>query len=323
MKGTVYLTGIRGFAALIVVLGHCSNVGMHLLGIDLTGTAKSGVWLFFILSAYLLAPKLLDSVGRKGWVPAVSEYAVKRLARILPLYYAVLAALWVLHKLTAGALMEHIAMVRGDMHFWTIPVEMSFYGLLPAIVWLVVTVGSRAAVSALLAVSAVTYVAFDPARISANTIDLANYLIFFVIGVALSQFKPKEMHANLADVVVVVSLAITLLLMCLDNRLALFFALPWSGLIVAGGYSRIGRFLFAGPMIGFVGTISFGLYLFHFFLIAPIQRLPFPPMIAGWIVLVVSVIIASIAYYCYERPCENWGKAWRYSCKIRMKATKR
>lgn len=45
------LDGLRGFAALVVVLSHSSNAGMFLLpNLDARGLGKSGVFLFFLLS---------------------------------------------------------------------------------------------------------------------------------------------------------------------------------------------------------------------------------------------------------------------------------
>jgi Predicted acyltransferases len=46
------LDGLRGVAVLIVVLSHLSNARLFLIpGLDLSGTGKSGVFLFFVLSA--------------------------------------------------------------------------------------------------------------------------------------------------------------------------------------------------------------------------------------------------------------------------------
>ena len=53
------LDGLRGLAVLVVIGSHLSNVGM-LPRPGLSGTGKSGVYLFFVLSAYLLTRILLQ-----------------------------------------------------------------------------------------------------------------------------------------------------------------------------------------------------------------------------------------------------------------------
>jgi len=67
------LDGMRGVAALLVVASHLSHVRMHLMpGLDLAGIGKPGVYLFFVLSAFLLPRQLLSRT------PA--ELAVMRLS---------------------------------------------------------------------------------------------------------------------------------------------------------------------------------------------------------------------------------------------------
>jgi peptidoglycan/LPS O-acetylase OafA/YrhL len=49
------IDGLRGFAALMVLASHASAGGMNLLpGLSLEGIGKHGVYLFYVISAYLL-----------------------------------------------------------------------------------------------------------------------------------------------------------------------------------------------------------------------------------------------------------------------------
>jgi len=52
------LDGLRGLAVLVVIASHLSNVGL-LPQPGLSGTGKAGVYLFFVLSAFLLTRILL------------------------------------------------------------------------------------------------------------------------------------------------------------------------------------------------------------------------------------------------------------------------
>jgi peptidoglycan/LPS O-acetylase OafA/YrhL len=174
---TNFLDGIRGLAALIVVLGHCSNAGIHvILDIDLSATAKIGVWLFFVLSAYLLASRLIDQFERGGGVHVVAGYAVRRILRIMPLYGALLLGLATFGAMNAPTMIKHLALVEGSIHLWTIPVEMKFYAVLPVVALALATLRPTrqpwVACAALVVAFLWFMFAVTPPRLAGNTIRL-------------------------------------------------------------------------------------------------------------------------------------------------------
>lgn len=88
------LDGLRGLAVLIVIGSHLSNAGW-LPFPNLSGIGKSGVYLFFVLSAYLLTRAILGRSARelasaRYW----ANYALRRILRIWPLYLVILLASW-------------------------------------------------------------------------------------------------------------------------------------------------------------------------------------------------------------------------------------
>ena len=81
------LDGLRGFAALIVVFSHTSNAGMFFIPLlDLRGVGKSGVFLFFLLSSFLLTLPLLRKKKEVLSLSVMSHYWQRRFFRIYPLY---------------------------------------------------------------------------------------------------------------------------------------------------------------------------------------------------------------------------------------------
>jgi len=81
------LDGLRGCAALIVVCSHTSNSGMFFLPfLDLRGIGKSGVFLFFLLSSFLLTLPLLRKGKEVLSFSVMSHYWQRRFFRIYPLY---------------------------------------------------------------------------------------------------------------------------------------------------------------------------------------------------------------------------------------------
>jgi peptidoglycan/LPS O-acetylase OafA/YrhL len=184
---TEWLYGLRGFAALIVVFGHCSNVGLDIIPyVGLSTTAKSGVWLFFVLSAYLLVRPLAGEMAANGPRAAVGFY-IRRAFRILPLYYVVLFTLSWRGILSPVQTWLHAVFLEGDAHLWTMPVEMAFYAVLPAFA----LIANRNAAFSLLAVSIALY-AINPGAIAANSILLTNYAIFFALGIVVSYLQPSS-----------------------------------------------------------------------------------------------------------------------------------
>ncbi|MEQ9008207.1 MAG: acyltransferase, partial [Ekhidna sp.] len=136
-------------AVLLVFYEHSASVE----GIQLTpyfyviGIGKAGVYMFFVLSAYLLTRSLL----RTGisW-----KYYVRRFLRIAPLYYLLLTGVLFYQQIIGGidygtvyinyglrGYIEHLLFVRGDYLLWTIPVEFQFYFLLPLFILLIVRFG--------------------------------------------------------------------------------------------------------------------------------------------------------------------------------------
>lgn len=77
------MDGLRALACLIVLCIHATsgNSSFQELGVSLRGTARIGVWLFFVLSAQLLTLRLLAAPLTPS---AVMHYGIGRLLRIYP-----------------------------------------------------------------------------------------------------------------------------------------------------------------------------------------------------------------------------------------------
>lgn len=139
------LDGLRAVAAGLVVLTHAA----FLTGFGATGGLVGRLWargdfgvgIFFALSGFLLHRGLVsdDARGRLD----VLGYALRRVARVLPAYWAALAAVvlaanpplrdWLLH---AALLQIYVpdAWISSFGQSWSLATEMSFYAVLPLIV---------------------------------------------------------------------------------------------------------------------------------------------------------------------------------------------
>src|SRR3989304_8888623 len=132
------IEGMRGIAALLVAISHLANNGYPLIpGIDLGGTGRSAVYLFFVLSAFLLMNQFLTA-DRARLVAFTVDYLIRRTFRILPLFAAVLllyalagVAWWSTDResspLSIESALWHLALFEGRDFFWAVPVEFKFY----------------------------------------------------------------------------------------------------------------------------------------------------------------------------------------------------
>ena len=153
------LLGLRGIAAVAVVLFHLRylteiHVPQEFLFIE--RDFKYGPHLFFVLSAYSLMYSTEHTIHRPDWI---RDYLIKRLFRIAPLFYFVLACMLALIVRYAfindsalpgiPAILLNIFLVFGFfpeppgvgllLGGWAIGVEMIFYMLFPVLLIIIKT----------------------------------------------------------------------------------------------------------------------------------------------------------------------------------------
>ena len=103
MKRIKELDGLRGIAILLVILWHyCAvqiepgnSVALEFLS-RLLSTTWSGVDLFFVLSGFLIVGILVDAKGSPTYF---KTFYIRRMCRILPLYYLMVVLFVLLPKI--------------------------------------------------------------------------------------------------------------------------------------------------------------------------------------------------------------------------------
>lgn len=203
------LDGLRGMAVLTVFLSHTSGAGQRLTPwTNFHGTGHLGVYLFFVLSGFLLGYSLLHRPIH------LVRFYLRRFFRIAPLYYVVLTAVfWVQqatrHKDKTALFISdkwhgyflHLLFYRGESVFWSVAAEFEFYFVLPLFVWFLNRRGNRAAWA--LAALAVGYFAWAlasgsgsayPPRV-ADILQPSQYLDVFLCGIlAAYVYTNKKAH---------------------------------------------------------------------------------------------------------------------------------
>jgi len=154
------LTGLRGFAAVWVLLYHAwAFAGPKLMTFEQFGivfdftpffsTGWAGVQIFFVLSGFLLSlPFVRWQTGLRAR-PPIKIFLIRRIARVFPAYYLQLFLLlgmgWLAQRslpINTGEIPQYLLMLflpspigvgSAPLNgvWWTLPIELSFYFSLP------------------------------------------------------------------------------------------------------------------------------------------------------------------------------------------------
>jgi peptidoglycan/LPS O-acetylase OafA/YrhL len=143
------LDGLRGFAALIVFLSHTSSKEIYLFPFaNFTGIGKSAVYLFFVLSSFLLTLQFIRKGAEAKNKKFLINYFLRRFFRIYPLYslYLLLVlinslVLWKIFNLnepigipfvlSVEEFFKQLLLIQGKGLTWSILVEFRYYLFIP------------------------------------------------------------------------------------------------------------------------------------------------------------------------------------------------
>lgn len=192
---------------LLVFLSHCSNKGVSLVPFtDFRGMGKTGVWLFFLLSSFLLTYPFIAKGPDAFSFASLSNYAWRRVLRVYPLYflYCLLALLTtpfvsqlipegtvttsgkepgIPFLLTPWEFVEQMLLLKGKGLTWSILVEFKFYFVLPVLALCYVVLFRRNLwLSALLTAASVAAAVYVWPDSETNDWRLGPYLPIFLIG---------------------------------------------------------------------------------------------------------------------------------------------
>jgi peptidoglycan/LPS O-acetylase OafA/YrhL len=332
------LDGLRGLAVLLVVWQHLPRGLLGPAGDALRFAVQPGylgVDLFFVLSGFLITRILLADRARRR---PLRHFLVRRFARIFPIYYLLILAMWWLepgsHLAWCAAYLSnfYFALHREPSpmeHTWSLAVEEHFYLVWPlAVGFLPVASSRRLALfgilpaAVLLALATAALEPWLPAEADGIIYRVTWYRMLSLGLGALFAFGERELRAEparpwrVALRFLLPALAVLPGALLVDHRwvgplMLVGFSLLSSAIFLAGlGANATGglpaRLLTLSPLC-FAGRISYGFYLYHLPIFTAFGVYAYPkdqppPLALTAAALGVSLLAAAASFYAIERP---------------------
>jgi len=321
------LDALRAFAILPVLYAHFWN--------EDSWVGSAGVFLFFVLSGYLITGILLRSRTKPS---ALQNFYLRRALRIAPIYYVTLGFAWLLHLPDfRQTFLWHFFYLTNVLftlnnnwspwytdHLWTLSVEEQFYLVWPFLILFLPFKAIKPVVWSTIIASIVYQVgaywflgvnALAPAVLVFSQLDKLGLGALLALEEARLGFPRFLTKAGWVAFVIFLGLEA----LPINHRLAWVLVLRAELLIVtfaaliaaasSGIHGPAGAIL-NSRIVRYVGRISYGIYLFHLFLwvvtIKVLARLSLPFLGPGsrcFIVMsAMSIGAAAISWHFFEQP---------------------
>jgi peptidoglycan/LPS O-acetylase OafA/YrhL len=341
------LDGLRGFAALIVIFSHTSNAAMYFFPfLDARGIGKSGVFLFFLLSSFLLSRALIKKGNDAFSKKAISQYAQRRFFRIYPLYipYLLLGlvstfifnsllnkGIGIPFSLTVQEFLSHLFLLDGKGVTWSIAVEFKFYFVLPMVLFIAYHIRNKfntlAELCFLICLILLTQVVSPQSESLVNDSRLLPYMCIFLLGTILAvvqcQIDSGRIRKQKLKAIIPLSYLSILILTFLTPTGAslvlgeveknyfhkdfIQYAVLWGVVLLSIiNFNTKISSLFKMKWLCFYGALSFSIYLFHPIFITIAKKILLNNYLSAWFVLITSTIAAYISFKLLEMPASKF-----------------
>ena len=355
LRALAVLAVLVAHCAMIASIGAPAETTLQIISLKVMGIGWVGVDLFFILSGFLITGILLDTSENKN---CLRKFYTRRTLRIFPLYYFILFMYFSITYLfgnwegfSVADLMYLLYIGNWDewagfsrpyalRHLWSLAVEEQFYLIWPAI-FLISNKYNMAKHVCMFTI--ITTVLF---RIAFVWFDYHEYIYHItitrgdslLIGALLAIIiKEKGLHYfNIRKSIFVLAIgciAVAALFYINGNfsgktPLILMFGIPSLFLVFVPillltfllPSNHIFQRVLSSPALTFMGKISYGMYVYHWFVIIliynlnliPIESYSFWSRQAIFIAYTtpITIILSWVSYEYIERPILGYKDKW-------------
>ncbi|MCW5519186.1 acyltransferase [Aureitalea sp. L0-47] len=327
------LDGLRGIAVLFVLLSHSSNANLFFHEyINLQKIGKVGVYLFFVLSAYLLDRQIaLVFRNKQSSQLYWKNYFLRRFLRIYPMFVLALALYGLLNYTGVNTVIDewmdiplHMLLVKGESIFWSIPVEFKYYFISPIIIWFchkflkwnklllllffVIIIGATLGLEL---------------RYNYPDTSTTRFFPIFIVGTMLSIYellfgdklnrKIEPYVMNILGILAFAGILITIPyfftqlfgfeLYFHSAKLFVPYATAWGLILLAAKYGKgIVKTILEFKFLRYIGAISFSMYLFHMPILNIVVDSGAPKGTKIYLFFLITIIFSSCSYLLVERP---------------------
>lgn len=362
-KHLVQLDGLRGIAVVFVLIGHFHPITGPVYTLFPWG--ELGVHLFFVLSGFLITSILLRcrtlvESEQQSSAGAIRQFYIRRFLRIFPLYYATLGILaWLDYPDLRESIGWHLSYLSNYYfiisnsghgriaHFWTLAVEEQFYLTWPFLILLLPRRRLLPLVVAViviaplfrLGVSATLPKEYYLARwwalfANLDTIGMGALLALLSDrGSGLVRFRAIAVRMGIWIGGPMLGLFLVFYffhsfppgveIVLLRSAMAIFFL--WLVGRAAEGFAGFpGRVLAWSPLL-YIGKISYGIYVIHFFMIElnkylfsladlDFDLLPVPVQVI--LDCAATILLATLSWYAFESPLNGLKRYFTYEKRL-------
>ena len=311
---------------------------------------RLGLVAFFVLSGFLLSRPWFAAALDERRPPDVRRYVRARAARILPAYYLALAGsivlLWGLRGtpglrlpppdtlplfVVFGQNFSPESVMKLNPPMWSLAVEVMFYATLPLIGWLALRLSPRRRMQALAPLALLAIGLLYNWSIAGHGLGLtfSKTLAAMLPYFALGMLAALAMHGRTIDMRAkrgLVSAGVALVLadaivkaaapangVDVGDTFAVIRDLPSAigfALIIAALAAAPRSRVLGGSLLGGMGAISYGFYLWHVPVLMALRGyglLPLDPLLGTLVAFVPSLAIATLSWFALERPILRWS----------------
>ncbi|MEO0075581.1 MAG: acyltransferase [candidate division WOR-3 bacterium] len=333
------LDGIRGIAALIVVVFHFFNsknseyLSNLIIYQKVTEFGQHGVLMFFVLSGFVITRILIKTRENTDYF---SNFYKRRVLRIMPLYYLFLFIWYFFPPLVFGDETTELKLqlpfyfyiqnltkilnikASGPRHYWSLAVEEHFYLLWPLIIYFIhpKNIGKLIGISFLLIFLLKHYMLNKGLSINYFTFTRIDQIMMgaYLAVLELNGFFTSKGALKKMLLIGLSIFPISVLVYFFSKHfyymkemmkyplLSLFFFSLIGSLIILNENNIINRIL-SGKILQYLGLISYGIYVWHELVLVILSKLFISKILIVDLMLTIclTIILAHLSYFYFEK----------------------